>query len=651
MATDAVPGLGSQAVLRVLLLEDSPFDAELLRLKLQASYPNAGLQVVDDEAAFVAALGRGDIDLVLSDFEVPGFAGLHALAHARAIAPEVPFIFVSGVIGEDNAVEMLKRGATDFVSKGRMERLPVVVDRALRESAVLQGRRRAERQLREADELYARVVDSLTDHAVVLLDAQGRVRGWNRGAEALFGHRRPDMLGRPFEGLMPEDERTSGALAEDLRRARAEGGLPQARWLLRADGTRMRAEGSLVPLTDDHDSPAGFCVVLRDVTDAHEQAARLQAAKDEAERANASKDRFLAMLSHELRTPLSPIASAVYLLEKNASVPEAYRQLLPMIRRNVALESRLIDDLLDLTAISAGKLVLKREPLDLHELVPAVCDILREDAERRRVTFDIRLDAPSSRLVGDAARLQQVLWNLLRNAIKFSHDGGRVALRTRVAAGWLVVECQDHGIGIPAQALPHIFSPFRQASGDVVQQFGGLGLGLAIARGIVLDHGGTIEAESAGHDQGATLRIRLPLAEAAPGRPADPAPPATDDGTPMLLVEDNADAAETMQLALEFFGYRVTVAGSLRQARDALAARSFDVVVTDLGLPDGSGTALGREFSRQVPVIALSGYGSERDVAATRSLGFAGHLVKPVAPEGVHALVQSVLAAQRASTS
>lgn len=640
--------------LRVLLLEDSRFDAELLEASLLKSYARATVHRVAGEDDFVEALQAGGWDLVLSDYELPGFTGSTALGHARRLAPGLPFVFVSGVIGEDNAVELMKQGATDYVSKGRLARLPVVIDRALREVQDRHARLSAERQLREAGAVFARVVDALQDYAVVLLDPDGTIRSWNRAARTIFGFSAEEILGVEADVLFVPEDRVAGVFHSELRVALANGKSDDSRWMMRADGTRLWAEGAVMPLFADDGSHSGFCKVVHDATVAYEQAARLRAAKEEAERANRAKDRFLAMLSHELRTPLAPIASAAHILSRCAVVPDKYRQLLPMIERNVALEARLIEDLLDLTALSAGKIILRRGVVDMHRLLQSVAEMLGDSLRDKRLRLVTRLEATDPQVAGDEARLQQVLWNLLRNAVKFTPEGGQVEVSTADEGGQFVLRCIDSGIGIDAEALPRIFTPFEQADAEVSERFGGLGLGLAIARGLVGEHQGTLEAASAGRGLGATFTLRLPaLGASAPTAPADAEAPALRgaSGCRVLLVEDNEDAAEAMALSLEHYGYAVTHVGTRRQALQAARAGHFDVVITDLGLPDGSGIEVGRALGPLLPVVALTGYGAQHDVAESSSVGFAAHLVKPVDPAEVHGLVQNLLAQRMRSTS
>lgn len=260
--------------------------------------------------------------------------------------------------------------------------------------------------------------------------------------------------------------------------------------------------------------------------------------------------------------------------------------------------------------------------------------------------------ASNALVEADPVRMQQVLWNIFRNAVKFTLNGGDIHIRSKLLAGKLVLTCTDTGIGIDSEALPRIFTAFEQADSEISQRFGGLGLGLAIASGLVGKHGGRITAASDGRHRGATftrvlaavdaVRAMRTASVAAPGR-VHP----SEDVCRLLLVEDNVDAASAMVLSLEAYGYRVTHALTQASALAMIGARSFDIVVTDLGLPDGSGIEVGRALRGLVPVIALSGYGTARDVEQSISAGFAGHLIKPVDPEIMHAMIQRVLSQHR----
>lgn len=641
--------------LALLLLEDSAFDADLVAQAVRASHPQAHCTVVRDEAGFVQALAAQHFDAVLSDYQLPGFGGDHALEIVRTTAPQLPFIFVSGVIGEDNAVELLKRGATDYVSKGRLERLPLVLARALREVRERVARDAAEARLREADRLYARIVESLRDYAVLLLDAEHRITSWNRGAQAIFGFERSEAVGRSATLLLPEGEEAQEAWRRDLRLAATAQRAATQRWMRRRDGSRLWAEGVLMPLYGEGGTLAGWCSITRDTTAEHLAAQALREAKEqaeaarhEAERASQAKDRFIAMLSHELRAPLSAVSAAVHLLERHASVPAPHQDLVPLVRRNVAVEARLIDDLLDISAITSGKLGIKPETVDMHAVLRDTLQMMSEAVAERGMRIELALADRPAWVHVDPVRMQQVVANLLRNALKFSEPGDVVHLQSTLEAGEFVFSCCDQGIGIAPEALERIFTAFEQADRDTAHERGGLGLGLAIARHLVLAHGGVLLADSRGAGQGARFTLRLPLRQGAVPPPPSPMAEPAAVGARVLMVEDHPGAALALRMCLEDYGYTVTHAATVAQALQMAGEQVFDVVLTDLGLPDGSGVEVGRALSARLPVLALSGYGADSDLRSTAEAGFVGHLVKPVDPPLVHAALQKLLA--RAAT-
>ncbi len=645
MNDHTVPVSGTD--LRLLLLDDLRADADYLIHQLERARPTWQVVWVKDEAGYLQALEAGGFALILSDYTLPGYSGAEALEAARRLRPELPFILLSGMVGEDNAAELIRQGAIDFVTKSRLTRLPMVVERAVREAQERRQREAAEMRLRDANALYARVVDSLKDYAVLRLDHRGDVQSWNPAATGMFGYAADEVLGHRADMLYLPEDRDQGLLERKMALALAEGRATDNRWMARKDGTRLRTDGVLTPLDSAAGEPTGFTKVLRDVTHAYEAEQALHAAKEEAERANHAKDRFLAVLSHELRTPLTPISNAVHLLEKHATVPQTLANLLPMIRRNVTLEARLIDDLLDLTSIGQGKLNLQFTDVDGHQVVRTVVEMLDEDLRHKRIALHVALDATQAALQGDEARLQQIIWNVVRNAVKFTPEGGEIRLSTHNPSPneWELA-CSDTGIGIHAQALPRIFIAFEQADEGVTRKFGGLGLGLAIAHSLAAQHQGTLLAFSDGPDLGATFRLRLPLdpatAPAAASGTEAPAPRAAHGAMRVLLVEDNEDAALSMQMALEYFGHHATIAGTCADALRRAASEPFDVVVTDLGLPDGSGLQLGRALGARLPVVALSGYGSEADIRLSRESGFAEHLTKPIDPEMLHRLLLDI---------
>lgn len=361
--------------------------------------------------------------------------------------------------------------------------------------------------------------------------------------------------------------------------------------------------------------------------------ADLQLAKDAAERASAAKDEFLATLSHELRTPLTPILTAVSGLDPTALSREELRRTFAMIRRNIALEARLIEDLLDLTRITHGKLHLEMHPVDLHDSLRHAVEICRGDIESKNLQVLYTLQASEHQASGDPARLQQVFWNALANAVKFTPAGGVIHVRTQNdASRSILIEIRDSGIGVEPSQLTAIFRAFEQGRG--ARRRSGLGLGLTIAKALVEAQHGSIFATSDGPGLGTTIHITLPTISGAPKLQETTVPPGgavESRAYHLLVVEDDRDTAEFMTLVLEKRGYRVTVAHSRAEALAAFGAHEFDAVLSDIGLPDGSGQDLIRELRarRPIPAIALSGYGMEQDVAASRAAGFDEHVTKP----------------------
>jgi PAS domain S-box-containing protein len=381
-----------------------------------------------------------------------------------------------------------------------------------------------------------------------------------------------------------------------------------------------------------------------DISERKKIEAELKQARDTAEAASKAKDHFIAMLSHELRTPLTPVVTLLHVLEQDSQLREDARETVKTIQRNLNLEVRLIDDLLDLTRISRGKLTLHSERTDLHELITRAADTCREELRAAGLKLEVSLEASNAIVNGDPVRLQQMLWNLLRNGIKFTPVGGMISITTATHACDAVIRVSDTGVGIAPEAIDRIFRPFEQAASPVARQSGGLGLGLALTRAIVEAHGGKISARSAGENLGSTFTIALPLATtqrvaAASQTPASPQRSyASGNGgakdLKILLVEDHGDTAKAMSRVLGSFGWRVRTADTVAAALRSAETEPFDLLLCDVGLPDGSGLDLMRQLLRRagrpLKAIAMSGYGMERDIQLSHEAGFTAHLVKPV---------------------
>jgi signal transduction histidine kinase/CheY-like chemotaxis protein len=358
-----------------------------------------------------------------------------------------------------------------------------------------------------------------------------------------------------------------------------------------------------------------------------------------AEAANQAKDHFLAVLSHELRTPLTPALMTLGRLMENPTLPADLRAEIEWVRRNVELESKLLDDLLDLTRLSRGKLELHNEITDLHPLVQHAVDVFcSSQIQRKQIDCKIELAAAEHHVWGDPVRLQQIFWNLLQNAVKFTPEGGRIEARSwNEPSGALTVSLADSGIGIDLEILPRLFDAFEQGVPSVQRRFGGLGLGLAVCKSLVELHGGTIEAASGGKGRGATFIVTLPTSPAPRHEPAALAPTAEilpARSLRILLVEDHEDTRQVMAHFLQTAHHQVQVAQDVASALDLAGQHEIDLVVSDLGLPDGSGLDLMRRLreSHGLRGVAVSGYGTAEDVAQSLAAGFVEHLTKPVYP-------------------
>jgi signal transduction histidine kinase len=523
---------------------------ELIHALLTEGGISCELVRVQTRTEFETALAQHSYDSILSDYALPSFDGISALEIAQQLSPETPFIFVTATMGEEIAIETLKKGATDYVLKQRLERLVPSVKRALREAEERRARRQAEAELRQQ--------------------------------------------------------------------------------------------------------------------------------KEELERVNRIKDEFLAILSHELRSPLNAILGWAQLLQTQKLDPANVDRAIDTIARNAKLQTQLIEDLLDISRIIRGKIVLESRPTNLAAVIAAAIDTVRLSAQAKAIElrFEYKQDeTPTPLLVlGDSSRLQQIVWNLLTNAIKFTPDGGRVEVRLslveegqiatdksqrtndqRHRTNYAQITVTDTGKGIPADFLPYVFDSFRQADGSTTRSFGGLGLGLAIVRHLVELHGGTISASSPGEEQGATFRIELPLLTTETSQNSAPDPPNPETSRPLanlriLVVDDDRDSSEFIAFVLEQSGAIATVAASAQSALQVFPSFHPDVLLSDIGMPEENGYSLIRkirllppEQGGQIPAIALTAYARDQDRDEAIAAGFQLHLAKPVAPDDLIAAIKKVL--------
>jgi signal transduction histidine kinase/CheY-like chemotaxis protein len=404
--------------------------------------------------------------------------------------------------------------------------------------------------------------------------------------------------------------------------------------LLRLQGSKQSVQGVLYLVEDK----------TRDVT-----------LREELVSANAAKDQFLALLSHELRNPLTPVIVMVGELE--ASIPDSppVRQALEVIRRNVELEARLIDDLLDITRIARGKLQLSFEITSVHEILQRAYEICREEIAAKHLEVESLLRAAHPHVEGDPARLQQIFWNLIKNSVKFTPAKGHIRIETRnPRPEEIEIKVSDTGIGIEPEKIGKIFNAFEQGQSSITRRFGGLGLGLTISKAMVAAHGGKIRVESPGKDRGSTFTLSLktvptpPSTQTSDGQRAVAGRQKKFVAAPLrrvLVVDDHHDTCTGMKMMLERRGYEITLAHSATQAVERAKAQDFDLLISDIGLPDRSGYELMRELrdSKGLRGIALSGFGMERDISKAREAGFSEHLTKPINFERLEEAIQNLV--------
>jgi signal transduction histidine kinase/ActR/RegA family two-component response regulator len=376
----------------------------------------------------------------------------------------------------------------------------------------------------------------------------------------------------------------------------------------------------------------------------------LQQQKAVVEGVNRTKDQFLAMLSHELRTPLTPVISALEGLESEPAQTGEVKNALAMIRRNIELETQLIDDLLDFTRIAKDKLQLRFAPVDAHVAISNVSEICRAEADPKRLRVHLNLRANTHYVAADAAKFQQIIWNLLKNAIKFTAEDGEIAISSsNPSPEVLTISVRDTGIGMEPEVMQRIFDPFEQGNHSLERRFGGLGLGLAISKSLAQAHGGTLTAQSDGRDRGSTFLLSMRTTSPAEGlgSPARAGDETSRQGLRILLVDDHQDTCAALEKLLVRRGHLVAATHNVRSAMEAAVRNRFDLLISDIALPDGSGMELMTQLQAisKMPGIAISGFGNNGDIERSLQAGFCEHLIKPVKLERLEAAMERAIAA------
>ncbi|MEP0915791.1 response regulator [Leptolyngbya sp. DQ-M1] len=716
-------------MLRFLLLEDSAIDADLIQAVLLEGGLEFDLKLAQTRNDFITALDQQVFDLILADYSLPSFDGSSALEIVQEQCPAIPFIFVSGTLGEEVAVEMLKSGATDYVLKQRLERLIPSVKRALKEAEERAARKDAEERLINYANRLQTLSETSRSFSEAILDFQTLLNTVCCTIGELIGdacilklvsddeqwlqiravyHRNPELVARVqqaasafpqriYEGLSAQVLQTQQPLflstttnAELQVSTQTEASYLEQfivhSLMIVPLRVRNRSIGSLSLIRETPDKS----YTIDDQTFLQDLANRAALAIDNAhlyqksQEANRIKDEFLAMLSHELRSPLNAIIGWLSLLRSRQFDGATTTRALETVERNAKAQARLVEDLLDVSRVLQGKLRLTLRPLELLPVVEAAIDTVRPTAEAKNIQLHLALDPQIGKVSGDAERLQQVIWNLMSNAVKFTPKGGRVEVKLEKAGAdadgqsALAFDAQitvsDTGQGIKPEFLPYVFDRFRQADSSITRTHGGLGLGLAIVRHLVDLHEGQVFADSAGEGRGATFTVRLPLLAPKPdlGRTRTNASEiamidpfhcaARLTGQRILIIDDDLDARFLLLSILEECGAEVVAAASASEGISILTSsgNSFDLLISDIGMPGEDGYTLlrrvrslhveqGEHMSAmlknacRIPAIAVTAYAREEDRQAALLAGFQAHLAKPIDPTRLILLVADLV--------
>ncbi len=495
-------------------------------------------------------------------------------------------------------------------------------------------------ETRRQKEILAVTLASIGD-AVIITDIKGRITFVNVVAEKLMGWTAKEAEDRPCAEVFRIVNEETGLPAESpvdkVLSTGAIAGLANHTVLIRKDGRRLPIDDSGAPIRESDGTVRGVVLIFRDFTAHKDFEQTLIRAKEEIEASSKAKDKFLATLSHELRTPLTPVLATLSAWEVTNELPSSLRTDLQRMRRNVELEARLMDDLLDLTRIENGKLSLQKEVLDVHGLIQSAIAIFRDEIQSKGLRLHCRLGAKDSYFEADPARLQQIFLNIIGNAVKFTPERGNIEIATANSHDKeLTITIRDDGIGMSEEVMTRLFQRFEQGDPSAERGYHGLGLGLSIAKALVEAHGGTLHAESKGPGHGSTFVVRFAVSHAPPRVLAGPGPalPIHDGrgGLRVLLIEDHEDTAQVMQNVLRQMGHEVETCSTVATACQKLHDAQFDVLLSDIGLPDGTGIDFikaAREIC-QTPAVALTGYGMAEDVERCLQAGFDEHLTKPI---------------------
>ncbi|MEO7413907.1 MAG: PAS domain S-box protein [Opitutaceae bacterium] len=483
--------------------------------------------------------------------------------------------------------------------------------------------------------------------AIISQNLEGTIQTWNRGAERLLGYSAEEVVGRPVNLLIPVDRQEEEAKILERQRG-GEHVEPFESVRRKKDGEEIHVSVAVSPIRAGDGIIVGTSTIARDISRQNRLEAELRKAKAAAEDASKAKNLFISILSHELRTPLQPALAILSSLEGEASLPSEVRDQLQTVRRNIETEAGLVDDLLDLTRASRGQVTLHFESVDAHEAIKQTLESVQRDVRAKNIQVALSLRAKRHYIWADPRRIQQVFFNLISNAIKFTPAGGAIALRTSDSGNKMRIQIVDDGEGIAPDLCHAIFRAFEQSPES--RKHGGLGLGLSIVKSLVTMHEGTVTADSAGPGKGSTFTVELLTVDNPTSAKVKSSRSRAVKGYRLLLVEDDTDTREALTRLLKAKGYSVSTAATVSEALQAGASEKFDLLLCDLGLPDGNGSDIIRYLKKtsDLRAIALTGFGQEEDVASALEAGFDAHITKPIKIQVLHETILKTMVSKAA---
>jgi len=598
-----------------------------------------------------------DFAVILLDVRMPTMSGFDTARMIRAHprSSRTPIIFLTAAPDDPNfpVDEAYALGAVDYLTKPIV---PAVLQAKVcffvdlyRKTADLARieRERHAAALNEKDARIRLLLENLRDYAFIVTDVDGWITEWEGGAEAITGWSARQAIGKSLSMIFAPEDRIAGQPDIEMTEAREQGRCEDKRWHVRKDGSRFYADGVTVALNDSNGGLRGFTKIFRDLTDEKRVADNLRRLATNLAETDRRKTEFLATLAHELRNPLAPLQNGLEIMRLSTGNPEVLGKTREMMERQLTHMVRLVDDLLDVARITRGKVNLKKEPVELKNIVRSAVETSMPLIRASRHELDVHVADETMVLDADPTRLAQVVSNLLNNAAKYTPTGGRIVLMAKRDGIEAVVAITDNGVGIPEDLLPTVFDMFTQVGQNKEQAQGGLGVGLTLVRRLVELHGGAVTADSAGPGHGSTFTVRLPLAHKVAER-SD-----TSFSTPtligninkrVLVVDDNSDVAESLSALLQVGGYTTRVANDAMQTFEMAREFKPEVVFLDIGMPGMNGYEVARTLRKtpgmeQVVLVALSGWGNENDRKRSRAAGFDGHLTKPAGLAAVNRLL------------